>query len=132
MADRLYDVLFLCTGNSARSILAEGILRKDGAGRFNAYSAGSQPKGQVNSCTLKTLEAYNYPALGYRSKSWDEFAGPDAPVMDSCSPSVIRRRARPARTGRASPSRRIGASRTPPSRAPMSRRNGPPIRRSGS
>ena len=82
MADRLYNVLFLCTGNSARSILAEGILRKDGAGRFNAYSAGSQPKGQVNPFALKTLEAYSYPALGYHSKSWDEFAGPDAPVMD--------------------------------------------------
>ena len=82
MADRLYNVLFLCTGNSARSILAEGILRKDGAGRFNAYSAGSQPKGQVNPFALKTLDAYSYPALGYRSKSWDEFAGPDAPVMD--------------------------------------------------
>ncbi len=82
MADRLYNVLFLCTGNSARSILAEGILRKDGAGRFNAYSAGSQPKGQVNPFALKTLDAYGYPSQGYRSKSWDEFAGPGAPVMD--------------------------------------------------
>jgi arsenate reductase len=82
MTDRPFNVLFLCTGNSARSILAEGILRKDGAGRFNAFSAGSEPKGQVNPFALKTLEAYDYPSHGYRSKSWDEFAGPGAPVMD--------------------------------------------------
>jgi arsenate reductase len=82
MAERLYNVLFLCTGNTARSILAEGILRKDGAGRFNAYSAGSQPKGTVNLLALKALESYGYPASGYRSKSWDEFATPDAPKMD--------------------------------------------------
>lgn len=82
MTERVYNVLFLCTGNTARSILAEGILRKDGAGRFNAYSAGSQPKGIVNPYALKTLEAFDYPAGGFRSKSWEEFAGPDAPVMD--------------------------------------------------
>ena len=82
MTDKIYNVLFLCTGNSARSILAEGILRKDGAGRFNAFSAGSQPKGAVNPLALKTLEAYEYPADGFRSKDWQEFAGPDAPVMD--------------------------------------------------
>src|SRR6478735_8955222 len=82
MADRPYNVLFLCTGNTARSILAEGILRKDGAGRFNAYSAGSQPKGTVNPLALKVLESYDYAAFGYRSKSWDEFATPYAPVMD--------------------------------------------------
>lgn len=82
MADRPYNVLFLCTGNTTRSILAEGILRKDGAGRCNAYSAGSQPKGTVNSFALKVLESFDYPAFGYRSKSWDEFATPDAPVMD--------------------------------------------------
>jgi arsenate reductase (thioredoxin) len=133
MADRLYDVLFLCTGNSARSILAEGILRKDGAGRFSAYSAGSQPNGQVNLFALKTLEAYNYPALGYDSKSWDEFAGPDAPVMDFVFTVCDQAGVKPARTGRASPSRRIGALRTPPPlRAPMSKRSGPSIRRSGS
>lgn len=82
MADRPYNVLFLCTGNTARSILAEGILRKDGTGRFNAFSAGSQPKGTVNPLALKVLSSFDYPTDGYRSKSWDEFTGPDAPVMD--------------------------------------------------
>ena len=82
MTDRVFNVLFLCTGNTARSVLAEGILRKDGAGRFNAVSAGSQPKGVVNPFALKTLAAFGYPADGYRSKSWDEFASPDAPRMD--------------------------------------------------
>jgi arsenate reductase (thioredoxin) len=82
MADRVYNVLFLCTGNTARSILAEGILRKDGAGRFNAYSAGSQPKGTINHFALNVLASYGYPASGYSSKSWAAFAGPDAPQMD--------------------------------------------------
>jgi arsenate reductase (thioredoxin) len=82
MTERTYNVLFLCTGNSARSILAEGILRKDGQGRFQAYSAGSQPKGTVNPLALRVLEAHGYPTDGYRSKSWDEFAAPGAPVMD--------------------------------------------------
>jgi protein-tyrosine-phosphatase len=67
--DRAFNVLFLCTGNSARSILAESILHKDGGGRFNAYSAGSHPKGRVNPLALKTLEAFEYPAEGFRSKS---------------------------------------------------------------
>ncbi|MBD2750369.1 arsenate reductase ArsC [Microvirga sp. BT688] len=82
MTERTYNVLFLCTGNSARSILAEGILRKDGAGCFMAYSAGSQPKDAVNPLALRVLEAHGYPTDGYRSKSWDEFAAPGAPVMD--------------------------------------------------
>jgi arsenate reductase (thioredoxin) len=82
MADRPYNVLFLCTGNTARSILAEGILRKDGVGRFNAYSAGSQPKGTVNPFALKVLDSLGYPTDGFRSKSWSEFADPGAPVMD--------------------------------------------------
>ncbi len=82
MSDRVYNVLFLCTGNSARSILAESILRKDGNGRFRAFSAGSQPKGDVHPIALRVLESMNYPTDGLRSKSWEEFAVPDAPVMD--------------------------------------------------
>ena len=77
-----FNVLFLCTGNSARSILAESILRKDGEGRFNAFSAGSIPKGQVNPFALKVLESYGYPTDGLSSKSWEVFEGPDAPRMD--------------------------------------------------
>lgn len=82
MADGIYNVLFLCTGNSARSILAESILSKEGAGRFRSFSAGSQPKGQVHPMALKVLRAFNYPSEGFRSKSWQEFAKPDAPAMD--------------------------------------------------
>ena len=82
MAERIFNVLFLCTGNSGRSILAESILRKDGAGRFNAFSAGSHPKGAVNPFALKVLERLEYPTDGLRSKSWEEFSGPDAPAMD--------------------------------------------------
>ena len=82
MSDRVYNVLFLCTGNSARSILAESILQKEGAGRFNSFSAGSQPKGEVNPFALKVLAALDYPYEGFRSKPWDEFAVPGAPVMD--------------------------------------------------
>jgi len=82
MSEPTFNVLFLCTGNSARSILAEGILRKDGAGRFNAFSAGSHPKPKVNPFASKVLEAYGYPSDGLRSKSWDEFAAAGAPVMD--------------------------------------------------
>ncbi len=82
MSDRIYNVLFLCTGNSARSILAESILRKDGGDRFRAFSAGSQPSGRVNPFALKLLESLEYPTGGLRSKSWQEFAEPGAPVMD--------------------------------------------------
>ena len=82
MTTPVFNVLFLCTGNTARSVLAEGILRHDGAGRFNAFSAGSQPKGTVNPFALQALAAHHYPADGFRSKSWDEFAGSAAPQMD--------------------------------------------------
>ncbi len=81
MADQ-YNVLFLCTGNSARSILAESILRKDGAGHFRSFSAGSTPKGAVHPMALRVLAEADYPVDRMRSKSWQEFATPDAPVMD--------------------------------------------------
>ena len=82
MNERVFNVLFLCTGNSARSILAELILRKDGAGKFNAFSAGSHPKGAVNPFAIKVLESAQYPIEGLRSKSWDEFSRLGAPEMD--------------------------------------------------
>ena len=82
MSDRVFNVLFLCTGNSARSVLAESILQKDGAGKFRAFSAGSQPKGEVNPWSLRVLKSLGYPHEGFRSKSWDEFSGPHAPAMD--------------------------------------------------
>jgi arsenate reductase len=81
MADP-YNVLFLCTGNSARSILAESILRKDGAGRFHSFSAGSTPKGAVHPFALRVLAEAGYPVEGMRSKSWQEFAVAGAPAMD--------------------------------------------------
>jgi arsenate reductase len=82
MSHRQFNVPFLCTGNSARSVLAESILRKDGAGRFNAFSAGSHPKPTVNPFALKVLDTYGYPTHGFRSKNWDEFARPEAPNLD--------------------------------------------------
>jgi arsenate reductase len=82
MSNRIFNVLFLCTGNSARSVMAEALLRKLGAGRFNAFSAGSHPKGAINPFALKVLDSYGFPTEGYRSKSWDEFAARGAPVMD--------------------------------------------------
>lgn len=82
MSEKLYNMLFLCTGNTARSILSEGILRKVGAGKFNAFSAGSQPKGVVNPFALKVLAAHDCPTDGLRSKSWHEFSAPGAPRMD--------------------------------------------------
>ena len=82
MTERIYNVLFLCTGNSARSVLAEAILNKIGAGKFRAYSAGSQPKGQVNPSTIQLLQKLGYDTASFRSKSWSEFAQPGAPALD--------------------------------------------------
>ncbi|WP_347261987.1 arsenate reductase ArsC [Rudaea sp.] len=82
MSNKAFNVLFLCTGNSARSILAESILRKDGGDRFQAFSAGSMPKGEVNPLAIQTLERFGYPTDGLRSKSWDEFDAPNTPTMD--------------------------------------------------
>jgi len=82
MSDRAFNVLFLCTGNTARSILAESILRKEGRGRFSAFSAGSQPKGTVNPFAIKVLRDMDYPVDGLRSKSLQEFAASGAPAMD--------------------------------------------------
>jgi arsenate reductase len=81
-AQRSYSVLFLCTGNSARSILAESLLTHWGRGRFHAFSAGSFPKGQVHPLALELLKRMNLPSEGFRSKSWDEFAAPPAPPLD--------------------------------------------------
>ena len=82
MTERTYNVLFLCTGNSARSILAEAILNQQGMGRFRAYSAGSHPKGEVHPAAIALLEELDFDTGGFRSKSWDEFAVPGAPPLD--------------------------------------------------
>jgi len=82
MAEKIYNVLFLCTGNSARSILAESITNKLGRGKFRGFSAGSHPKGQVHPIALKLLQHLGYPTDGLRSKNWDEFATPSSPHLD--------------------------------------------------
>lgn len=82
MPDKVYNVLFLCTGNSARSIMAECALNRWGQGHFQAYSAGSHPKGHVHPMTLRVLRELNYGTEGLRSKSWDELARPGAPPLD--------------------------------------------------
>ena len=82
MLDHPYNVLFLCTGNSARSIMAEAILNKIGAGNFHAYSAGRQPKGWVHPETMRLLRSLGYDTSSLRSKSWSEFADPGAPLLD--------------------------------------------------
>jgi arsenate reductase len=82
MAERPYNVLFLCTGNSARSVMAEAILNKLGAGKFRAFSAGSRPKRKVHAETLRLLQSLGYDTSQFRSKSWSEFADPGAPLLD--------------------------------------------------
>lgn len=82
MADRLYNVLFLCTGNSARSIIAEALVNQWGGGKFRGFSAGSHPKGAVHPLALQLLQRMNLPTEGLRSKSWDEFAVPEAAPLD--------------------------------------------------
>ena len=82
MSEKIFNVLFLCTGNSARSIMAECLMNRIGAGKFRAFSAGSYPRGFIEPAVLNLLEKTNYPTEGLRSKSWDEFAKPDAPKLD--------------------------------------------------
>jgi protein-tyrosine-phosphatase len=82
MSDQPFNTLFLCTGNSARSIMAEAILNKIGKGKFKAYSAGSQPKGEINLRTVELLQSLGYDTARFRSKSWNEFAKPGAPPLD--------------------------------------------------
>ncbi len=110
MNTKPYNILFLCTHNSARSILAEGLVNSLGKGQFKGYSAGSQPSGRINPLALDTLQSMGIDTNGMESKSWDVYATPDAPQMDfthhrwiSSFPSAITRRAKPARSGLALP-----------------------------
>ena len=102
MTDRPFNVLFLCTGNSARSIMAEAILNKVGAGKFQAFSAGSQPKGNVHPETIRLLRSLDYDTARLRSKSWDEFATTGAPQLDFVFTVCDNAAGETARSGRAS------------------------------
>ncbi len=82
MTDKVFNVLFLCTGNSARSIIGEAVINRVGQGRFKGFSAGSMPKGEVHPVTLDLLKKQNYDVRQFRSKNWEEFSGPDAPALD--------------------------------------------------
>jgi arsenate reductase (thioredoxin) len=131
MTDRVYNVLFICTGNSARSILAESILRKDADGRFRAFSAGSQPKGEVNPLALKALLGFDYPSEGFRPKSWEEFAVPGVPVMDFVFTVCDSAAGEVCPVWPGQPMTAHWALRTrPPSKARTSKSCGPSIRRS--
>ena len=91
MTDRIYDVLFLCTGNSARSLIAESVLNTEGKGRFRAWSAGSRPKAEPHPYTIDMLRRFGHDVAALRSKSWEEFAEPDAPAMDLADYRAVER-----------------------------------------
>jgi arsenate reductase (thioredoxin) len=101
MSDRSYNVLVLCTGNSARSILAEALINRWGAGRMRGFSAGSHPKGAVHPLALELLERMEFPTADLRSKSWDEFTGPGAPTLNFIFTVATTRPAKCARCGSA-------------------------------
>lgn len=132
MTERIYNVLILCTGNSARSIMAEALINTMGQGRFRAYSAGSHPTGKVNPFAVEKVESVNYPTENLRSKSWDEYATPDAPKMDFIITAATTPPAKCVRCGLVSRSRRIGDLKTrPPSKALTPRSAGPSNKPSG-